>query len=84
MDLVLCNLWVAGRHDVIGLSRQLARTEDKLELVLQEVELLQDELRAARGSNGTAPARAAGDRSVPAPARKPSDASRRHQAQGSK
>jgi hypothetical protein len=42
MDLVLRNLRLAGRRDVLRLSRQLARTEDKLERVLQEIE----ELRA--------------------------------------
>lgn len=44
-DLMLRNLRVAGRADVIRLARQLNRTEDKLERVLQEVELLRDELR---------------------------------------
>jgi hypothetical protein len=38
MDLVLRNLRLAGRRDVARLSRQLARTEDKLERVLQEIE----------------------------------------------
>jgi hypothetical protein len=73
MDLILRNLRFAGRRDVVGLARQLARTEDKLERVLQEVEELRDELgrddkpansardgRAARNSNSnTKPARAA-------------------------
>lgn len=44
MDLVLRNLRVAGRRDVVRLGQQLARTEDKLERVLQEVEELRDEL----------------------------------------
>ena len=44
-DLVVRNLRIAGRRDVVSLHRQLARTEDKLELVLQEVESLQAELR---------------------------------------
>lgn len=48
MDLVLRNLRVAGRRDVVRLARQLARTEDKLERVLQEVEELRDELAADR------------------------------------
>jgi hypothetical protein len=48
MDLVLRNLRVAGRRDVVRLARQLARTEDKLERVLQEVEQLRDELSRAR------------------------------------
>jgi hypothetical protein len=47
-DLALRNLRLAGRQDVTRLARQLARTEDKLELVLQEVEQLRDELN--RGS----------------------------------
>jgi hypothetical protein len=44
MDLVLRNFRVAGRRDVVRLARQLARTEDKLERVLQELEELHDEL----------------------------------------
>jgi hypothetical protein len=47
-DLVLRNLRVAGRADVTRLARQLHRTEDKLERVLQEVEALRDELSAVR------------------------------------
>jgi hypothetical protein len=43
-DLVLRNLRVAGRADITRLGRQLHRTEDKLERVLQEVEQLRDEL----------------------------------------
>jgi hypothetical protein len=54
MDLALRNLRLAGRRDVVRLGRQLARTEDKLERVLQEVEMLRDQLA---GSNGRAPAR---------------------------
>ena len=51
-DLVVGNLRVAGRRDVLSLHRQLARTEDKLEMVLQEVERLQEELREARETAG--------------------------------
>ena len=43
-DLMLRNLRIAGRADVTRLARQLYRTEDKLERVLQEVEGLRDEL----------------------------------------
>lgn len=43
-DLVLRNLRVAGRADITRLARQLHRTEDKLERVLQEVEQLRDQL----------------------------------------
>jgi hypothetical protein len=58
-DLVVRNMRVAGRRDITGLARQLARTEDKLELVLQEVERLQQRLDAGDASgNGAAPARA--------------------------
>ena len=51
-DLVVRNLRVAGRRDITGLARQLARTEDKLEMVLQEIERLQEELREARETAG--------------------------------
>jgi hypothetical protein len=53
MDLVLRNMRVAGRRDVVRLARQLARTEDKLERVLQEVEALRDRLEElGESSNG--------------------------------
>ena len=55
-DLVVRNLRLAGRRDVTSLARQLARTEDKLELVLQELERVQEQLAEAErssGSNGT-------------------------------
>jgi hypothetical protein len=45
MDLMMRNLRVAGRRDVIRLARQLGRTEDKLERVLQELEEVRDQLR---------------------------------------
>lgn len=48
LDLTLRNLRLAGRQDLVALQRQLARTEDKLERVLQEVEALQEELRGTR------------------------------------
>jgi hypothetical protein len=50
-DLLVRNLRIAGRKDVVNLGRQLARTEDKLERVLQEVEQLRDELRQERASS---------------------------------
>src|SRR4051794_38642804 len=52
MDLVLRNLRIASRQDMNRLTRALGRTEDKLELVLQEVEALRDEVGAS--SNGRA------------------------------
>lgn len=58
-DLTLRNLRIAGRADITRLARQLARTEDKLERVLQELEELRDEVRRreAKASNGRNPAR---------------------------
>jgi hypothetical protein len=55
-ELVVRNLRLAGRRDITSLARQLARTEDKLEQVLQEVERLQEQLadtERASASNGT-------------------------------
>jgi hypothetical protein len=52
-DLVLRNLRLAGRSDVTRLARQLQRTEDKLERVLQEVEELRDELTRRPSANGS-------------------------------
>ena len=49
-DLVLRNMRLAGRADITRLARQLYRTEDKLERVLQEVEELRDELARERGA----------------------------------
>jgi len=43
IDLLWRNLRVAGRADIVRLSKQLHRNEDKLERVLQEVESLRDE-----------------------------------------
>jgi hypothetical protein len=43
-DLALSNLRIAGRSDVVRLERQLGRSEDKLETLLQELEALRDEL----------------------------------------
>jgi hypothetical protein len=59
-DLVVRNLRIAGRRDITELARQIARTEDKLELVLQEVERLQEQLADANApstSNGTSTTR---------------------------
>jgi hypothetical protein len=53
MDLVLRNLRVASRQDLNRLTRALGRTEDKLELVLQEVESLREEIGTASSENGT-------------------------------
>lgn len=47
-DLAVRNLRLAGRKDLARLGEQQARTEDKLERLLQEVERLEAELRRAR------------------------------------
>jgi hypothetical protein len=52
-DLVLRNLRLAGRADVTRLARQLHRTEDKLERLLQEVEELRNELARGPSTNGS-------------------------------
>ena len=52
-DLVLRNLRLAGRADVTRLARQLHRTEDKLERILQEVEELRDELARGPSADGS-------------------------------
>jgi hypothetical protein len=54
-DLVVRNLRLAGRADIVRLARQLHRNEDKLERVLQEVELLRDEVAAERESQQEQP-----------------------------
>jgi hypothetical protein len=41
-DLVLRNLGMAGLRDIDRVARQLIRTEDKLERLLQAVERLED------------------------------------------
>jgi hypothetical protein len=52
MDLVVRNLRLAGRPDLLRLGKQLARNEDKLERVLQEVELLQQQVNQSSSENG--------------------------------
>jgi hypothetical protein len=54
LDLVWSNLRLAGRRDITRLSQRLGRTEDKLELVLQEIERLRDAEapKPARGASG--------------------------------
>lgn len=44
-DQMVRTMRLAGRRDVVDLARQLARTEDKLERVLQEIEVLQEQRR---------------------------------------
>jgi hypothetical protein len=63
-DLVLRNLRLAGRQDITRLGRQLARTEDKLELVLQEVERLHEALAESQGQaqSKTSRSRSSGQR----------------------
>jgi hypothetical protein len=68
-DLVVRNLRLAGRADVTRLARQLHRTEDKLERLLQEVEELHEELSRGPSANG---APSAGSHSLPRSTREPS------------
>ena len=71
MDLVWSNLRLAGRRDVTRLARQLGRTEDKLELVLQEVERLRAQIEdEGVGSGGRAKADGAKPAGGRAPARR--------------
>jgi hypothetical protein len=74
-DLVLRNLRLAGRQDITRLAGQLARNEDKLELLLQEVERLQDELAAQRSSprNGGTTSESRRQRTAAPPARAESE-----------
>ncbi len=53
VDLLWRNLRLAGRADIVRLSRQLHRAEDKLERVLQEVESLRDEVARERDREGS-------------------------------
>jgi hypothetical protein len=83
-DLILRNLRLAGRSDVTRLARQLGRTEDKLELLLQEVERLQETLedsgQTGRGSGqgrGRSAASGRGTRSSSANGRQRSSGSTR-------
>jgi hypothetical protein len=55
LDLVLRNLRLAARQDVTRLARQLARTEDKLEMLLQEIERLEDRLGDDRSDGKPTP-----------------------------
>jgi hypothetical protein len=54
MDLVWSNLRLAGRRDITRLAKQIGRTEDKLEQVLQEVEALREQVDISR-DNGAKP-----------------------------
>jgi hypothetical protein len=65
LDLVWSNLRLAGRRDITRLARQLGRTEDKLERLLQEVEHLRDEVER----EGRPPAPAKADGAKPAAAK---------------
>jgi hypothetical protein len=73
MDLVWSNLRLAGRRDITRLARQIGRTEDKLEQVLQEVEALREQVDVA-SDNGAKPA--AGAKPASARRRSPRTTSR--------
>lgn len=60
LDLAIRNARLAGRSDVTSLHRQLSRNEDKLEMVLETVERLEDELADERRRNAALAEEAAG------------------------
>jgi hypothetical protein len=62
LDMVLRNLRIAGRQDLVRVGRQLARTEDKLEMVLQEVERLREDVgKVGKAAQTDSPARSRKD-----------------------
>jgi len=67
LDLAVRNLRVASRRDIARLGAQIARTEDKLEMVLQEVEALRAE-REERPAARRRGASASGGNGASAPA----------------
>jgi hypothetical protein len=69
MDLMIRNLRIAGRRDVVRLARQLGRTEDKLERVLQELEELRDQVGDQQTSSGSSSRRRSSNGSGNGPAR---------------
>jgi hypothetical protein len=73
MDLVWSNLRLAGRRDITRLARQIGRTEDKLEQVLQEVEALREQVDVS-SDDGAEPA--AGAKPASARRRSPRSSSR--------
>jgi hypothetical protein len=69
-DLLWRGVRLPGRADIDRLARQLARTEDKLELLLQAVEQLQD--REAGAERARASERAGSAEGAPSPGSAPS------------
>src|SRR3954451_7834513 len=57
LDLTVRNLRLVGRPDLIRIRRQLARNEDKLERVLQEVERLQEQVGELERSSSSSSSR---------------------------
>ncbi len=62
LDLMLHNIRIAGRRDVVRLARQLGRTEDKLERLLQEVEALGGKVDRLAASHEPPPTRTPRDK----------------------
>ena len=73
-------LRVAGRSDVTDLGRQLARTEDKLERMLQLVEELEGRLEAGTAPVAAPPVHAAPSAALPVHAAPPGAARARARA----
>ena len=82
LDLTVRNLRLAGRPDLIRLGRQLARNEDKLELVLQEVERLQEQVRGLE--KGSSSSRRGSSSSNGSQARRGRASNRRSRSSGSR
>lgn len=60
LDQAVRSSRLAGQRDITRLGRQLNRTEDKLERVLQVVESLEDELARTRAERDAAQAKSQG------------------------
>ncbi|MEP7159803.1 MAG: hypothetical protein ABI746_01730 [Dermatophilaceae bacterium] len=59
LDDIIRRTHIAGRTDLAGVGRQIGRTEDKLELVLQRIEALEGEVRGLRAELTERPSSAA-------------------------
>jgi hypothetical protein len=93
LDLTVRNLRLAGRPDLVRLGRQLARNEDKLERVLQEVESLQDQVgklerpsgsRSTNGNGGSSSSRSRSSSNRSSSSRSRSSSNGRSRSSGSR
>jgi cell division protein FtsB len=84
LDLVVRNLRLAGRPDLLRLGKQLARNEDKLEQVLQEVEQLQDQVKDLEPAKSDTSASSSRRRSASSSSKNGSSARRKKSSSGSR